>query len=340
MVEQRRPVRPEVDESVTTAGDRPSEFGRDDVLAIARRVKDRVRDDQVVVLGAGVAFFGLLALVPGMIAAVSIYGLLSDPADVQRQVEAMSEALPEAARDIIEEQLDSIVAAGATSLSFGALIGVIAALWSASSGVNHLVGALNVAYRETDDRTFVKKRGLALALTLGGVVFVVAAVGLIAVIPVVTRGAALDGAVSGLLNWLRWPLLLLAFMVALAVLYKVGPDRSSPKLRWVSWGAGIATVVWVLGSVGFSIYVSQFGNFNQTYGSLAGVIVLMLWLVLTSTIVIVGAVIDAEMEHHTAADTTAGSPRPIGERGADVADRVPDVDSVDTTQADVVRSDR
>ncbi len=300
----------------------PGDLDRDDWKQVAKRVVPRIKGDQVVLLGAGVAFFGLLALIPGLIAAVSIYGLVSDPSDVQRQVENLTDALPAAAREIIEEQLQSIVDSSAANLSLGALFGLLAALWSASSGVSHLIGALNVAYREDEDRGFVKLRGVSLLLTLGGIVFAVFAVGAIAVIPVIVNGTVVDGAVATALQWLRWPLLLLAFMAALALLYKVGPDRENPRVAWASWGAGIATVVWVVGSAGFSFYVSQFGNFNETYGSLAGVIVLMLWLVLTATVVIIGALINAELEHQTAVDTTTGEPRPIGQRDAQVADTV------------------
>lgn len=335
MPDPSRPTSPSPVERVGVErdDDSPSDLTRDDWKQVGTRVVGRVKDDQVVLLGAGVAFFGLLALIPGLIAAVSIYGLVSDPADVQRQVENLTDALPASARDIIQEQLESIVGAGAGNLSLGALFGILAALWSASSGVNHLVGALNVAYRETDGRNFVKRRALSLALTLGGIVFAFFAVGAIAVIPVITDGTVVDGAVATALQWLRWPLLLAAFMAALAVVYKVGPDRENPRFAWTSWGAGFATVVWVVASVGFSFFVAQFGNFNETYGSLAGVIVLMLWLVLTSTIVIVGAVINAELEHQTTADTTTGEPRPMGERHAHVADHLAEPDQVRAARA-------
>ena len=278
--------------------DHPGELSAGHWRATAKAVAARVKADNVVLLGAGVAFWALLALIPTLIAAVSIYGLVSDPADVTRQIEDLSTTLPDSASGLLNEQLDSIVSSSRESLSFGLVFGLAAALFSASGGINQLIAALNVAYGERETRGMVKVRGLSLLLTFGAILFAAFAIGAIAVIPAILANVDLESAADSALSWLRWPLLLIGFLVALALLYKVGPDREDPKLSWTSWGAGIATVVWVLGSLLFSFYVSNFGTFNETYGSLAGVIVLMLWLFLSSTIIIVGAVINAELEGH------------------------------------------
>lgn len=292
--------------------------------AVASKVGTRFKEDQVTLLGAGVAFYGLLALIPSLVAAMSIYGLVSDPADVARQVENVAGGLPESARNLLTEQLDAIVTSSSANLSIGAIVGIGLALFSASTGINQLIGALNVAYREQESRGFLKLRALSLLLTVGAVVFAAAAIAAIAVVPALTRGTSVEGAGATAIDWLRWPLLLVGFMVALSVLYKVGPDRQDPRWRWVSWGAGIATVIWVLGSVAFSVYVTNFGSYNETYGSLAGVVVLMLWLLISSIAVLLGAFIDAELEQSTAQDSTTGEPEPMGERGATVADTPPE----------------
>ncbi|CAN5585025.1 YihY/virulence factor BrkB family protein [soil metagenome] len=291
-------------------------------LDVLKRTRLAMKADQVPLLAAGTAFFGLLALIPGLVAMVSIYGLVSDPADVQRQINSFSSALPDSARQLLTEQLQTIVDSSSRSLGLAAIIGVAAALWSASSGIGHLVDSLNVAYDEGESRGPVKLKAQALLLTIGGVVFLVVAVGLIAVLPAVTDRIGMGDAGATALNLLRWPLLIVAFMTALSVLYRVSPDRRAAQWRWVSWGAGFATIIWVLVSALFSLYVENFGSFNETYGTLAGVIVLMMWLYLSATVVLFGAELNSELERQTAADTTVGEPAPIGQRGAVAADTI------------------
>lgn len=291
-------------------------------LDVVRRTRLAMKADQVPLLAAGTAFFGLLALIPSLVAAVSIYGLVSDPADVQRQMADLSGSLPDAARRLLDEQLTSIVSGSARSLGLAAVIGIAVALWSASSGVGHLVDSINVAYDQPEGRGVVRLKLLSLLLTFGGIAFLVVAVGLIAVLPALVDGLGLSGVVATSLTLLRWPVLIVAFVAALSVLYRVGPDRTPARWRWVSVGAGVATVFWVLGSGLFSLYVERFGSFNETYGSLAGVIVLMLWLYLTATVILLGAELNSELERQTRADTTVGAPDPLGRRGAVAADTV------------------
>lgn len=298
--------------------DHPGELSGQGWRDVAKRVAARIKADNVVLLGAGVAFWALLALFPALIAAVSIYGLVADPADVQAQIEDLSGSLPDSASSLLDDQLDSIVGSSAGSLGFGLVFGLAAALFSASGGINQLIAALNVAYGERETRGMVRVRGLALLLTFGAILFAAFSIAAIAVIPALLANVDLGGAAAGALSWLRWPLLVVGFLVALAVLYKVGPDRDDPKLSWTSWGAAIATVVWVVGSALFSFYVTNFGTFNETYGSLAGVIVLMLWLFLSSTIIIVGAVINAELERRIAEETSAGTSVPLAVPGETV----------------------
>jgi membrane protein len=292
--------------------------GWKDVLA---RVRAEARGDNVSLLAGGVAFFGLLAIVPGLAALLSIYGLVADPQEIRRQVDDALGAAPAEVRDLVGQQLTSIESStGGAVLT--AVLGTALALWSASSAMAHLVEALNAAYDEDEDRGFVKKRGLALVLTVGAVVFMAFALTIIGVVPVVVDRIGL-GTVGSVIVWiLRWVVLLLSMMIALAVLYRWAPDRDAPRFRWVSPGAVFATVIWLIVSGLFSIYVSNFGSYNETYGTLGAVVVLMLWLHLTALVVILGAELNAELERQTRRDSTTGPPEALGRRGAYAADTV------------------
>jgi membrane protein len=276
--------------------------------------------DQVPLLAAGVAFYALLALIPALAAAVSIYGLVGDPSEVSRQVRDIAGALPSSAQDLLEEQLRRVTEAGRAGLSLSLVVAVALALWSASSGVQHLVQAIGAAYDEEEGRGAVRLRLMSLVMTAGAVVFAVLSVGLITGLPSLLDGIGLSDGASTVLELLRWPLLALVFMVALAALYRWAPDRDEPKWRWTTPGAIAATVGWIIGSIAFALYADHLGSFNRTYGALAGVIVLMLWLLLTSTVVLFGAEINAESERQTAVDSTVDRPRPLGRRGAHAAD--------------------
>jgi membrane protein len=289
---------------------------------VALRVKDQVKEDLVPLMSAGVAFFLLLALFPALLALVSIYGLIADPAEVSEQVGNATEALPESARELITEQLEGIADGAGGGLGLALIGGVLAALWSASSGMKHLIGAVNAAYDERETRKFLKLRGLALAMTVGAILFAAVAIGVVAVLPVVIDQLPLGAVGQVLVQVGSFVLLAGAFIAALAVLYRYAPDRDAPKWRWVSWGAGIATAIWIVASIGFSVYVSSFGNFDETYGSIGAVIVLMLWLMLTAFAIILGAEIDSELEAQTAKDSTTGEPQPMGQRGAEKADNL------------------
>ncbi len=276
--------------------------------------------DNVPMLAGGVAFFAFLAVFPALIAALTLYGLLADPAEVARQVQSIAAALPRSAQPLLTEQLTSVTQSSGGALSAGLVISLLAALWSASSGTGNLITAVNLAYDEEESRGFVKLRATALGLTLGGIVFVLLTLTLVAVVPVALDNLGLGVVGRVVAQVVRWVLLVGVVVVGLAVVYRVAPDRASPRFRWVSAGALVATVLWIIGSVAFSLYVNFFGNYNKTYGALAGVIVLMLWLFLTTYIVLLGAEINAESERQTVRDTTHGEPQPMGRRRAEAAD--------------------
>ena len=288
---------------------------------IVRRAFKESSADNISVLAGAVAFFAFLALFPAMIALLTLYGLVADPAEVAGQLSGLTTVLPSTAQPLIADQLMSISQGGGSTLSVGLVVALVAALWSASSGTQTLINTITLAYDEQETRGFLKLRGTALALTLGAIVFVLVAVALVVVAPIVLDGLPLLGRV--LAQIVRWVLLLAVVTVALAVVYRFGPDRDAPRFRWVSLGATVATVLWLAGSVVFSVYIDNFSSYNKTYGTLAGVVVLMLWLYLTAYIVLLGAEINAEAEKQTAHDTTHGPPQPLGRRDAVKADSTP-----------------
>jgi membrane protein len=310
------------DDAAGREADRPGEIPPRGWFAILKRVKAEVKEDNVPLLAAGVAFYAMLALFPAIIAVVTVYGMVADPQQVQSQVGEFARGLPEGADELLTNQLSSVAGSADRALSIGLAASLLGVLWSASGGVQGLVKGLNVVYDERETRGFVKLRGLSLLLTLGAIVMAVVAIALIAVFPGFVDGLGLGRVGELTASIARWVMLALLMLTALAVVYRLGPDRANPRWRWVSWGAVVALVLWLLGSIGFSWYVDNFGKYNQTYGALAAVIILLLWLFLSAFVVLLGAELDAETERQTARDTTTGPPRPPGERGAEVADAV------------------
>jgi len=302
---------------------KPQEIPKRGWLQILKRAWEESSNDQVPLLAAGVAFYSFLSLFPAMIAAVMVYGLVADPKTVADQTRKLTDALPNDAASLIGDQLTAITETPQQSLGFGLLVALVLALWSAAGGVGNVVTAINTAYDEEETRGFVKRKALALGLTLGAIVFVAVAIGLVGVAPALLDTFVPSGAAYWLLQVARWAFLILTVSFVLAVLYRYAPDRDDPQFRWVSVGAVVATVIWLVASLGFSLYVDNFGSYGKTYGALAGVVVLLLWLWVTNFVVLFGAEINAETEKQTARDTTVGEPRPLGERNAVKADSQP-----------------
>jgi membrane protein len=291
---------------------------------IVKRSWAEHKADNMPIIAGGVAFFGFLSIFPALIALISIYGMVASPETVARQVEELSAQLPDDAAQLIGEQLNSIVQNSDSALTISLVVSILAALWSASGGMGNLITAVNIAYDEVETRNFVKLKATSLAFTLGSIVFVLVTFSLLAVVPAVLEVLPLGVIGTILAQVVRWVLLLGVFAGSLAVLYRIAPDRDAPRFRWVSLGAVVVTVIWALVSVGFSLYVNNFGSYDKTYGTIAGVIVLMLWLYLTCYLVLFGAEINSEVEHQTAHDTTTGEPQPMGSRDATMADSLPD----------------
>lgn len=296
--------------------DIPFEGWRD----IAHRVFADLQQHNMSFVAAGVAFFVLLALFPALGAIVGIYGLVADPADVAEEAGFLRTVLPPDALNILTNQLNQIASHAADTLTLGVLIGLLIAIWSTSRGMSSIITALDIVYNQPEHRSFLRLILLSLELTLGAILFAVVALGLIIGLPAVFNLFGLGGLITALLNLLAWPLLGLLFMLGLAVIYHYGPCRDEPRWEWVTPGAVLATVLWLIGSGLFSFYVAKFGSYNETYGSVGAAVILLTWVYLTSYVVLLGAEVNAEMEHQTAKDTTVGQPEPMGERGAYVAD--------------------
>lgn len=290
---------------------------------IAKRGWKEAKADNVPLLAAGVAFYAFLALFPLLIALVSIYGFFADAAAITEQLRTVTKTLPPDAQKLIIDQVATLTARGRSTIGVGALVAILISLFSASAGINNLMTAINIAYDEEEKRSAIKKRLISLALTVGAVVFLIIVLALIGVLPPLLRNVFGTSALRWVLQIAGIVILIVIVTVALAILYRVAPDRDAPKIKWVSVGAAVATVIWLLASLGFSLYVSTLGNYAKTYGAFAGIVILLFWLWLTAYAILLGAEINAEAEQQTIADTTKGAPQPLGQRNAVKADSTP-----------------
>lgn len=291
-------------------------------LDIGWRVFNRIQDDRLLAVAAGVVFYMLLALFPALTALVSLYGLFTDPTAITAQLSLLDGVLPVGTIAIIEEQVTQLADTSSNALSFGFLFGVGFALWSANAGMKAIIDALNVVYDEREKRSFLRLTLVAFAFTIGGLVFIILALAAVVVLPLVLAWFGLESRAAQIISLSRWPALLIVVMVWLTVLYRYGPSRTHARWRWLTVGSVFATTAWLAGSVLFSWYLSNVANYDVTYGSLGAAIGLMMWLWLSVIVILVGGEINAEMEHQTARDTTVPPDKPLGQRGAVVADTV------------------
>ena len=289
---------------------------------VAWRVKDQIAADNVSIIAGGLALFGLLAVFPSLAAAVAIYGLIGSPEAIAAQAQTYSELLPQGTLQIIQAQLNDLARQQPNTLSTGAIVGFLLALWSARRGMVALITAMNVAYNEHERRGFFHRLALSLLFTISGVIGFVLVVLLGLAVPVLIGLLPLGGAGEWVLLCLRWALLWLIAVLALSALYRFAPHRDKARWHWVSWGSGIAATLWLIGSILFALYVRNFDTFGRTYGAIGGVVVMLMWFYVSAFVVILGAEINSELERQTVRDTTEGEPKPLGERGAFSADTV------------------
>mgnify|MGYP001117751920 CR=1 FL=1 len=286
------------------------------------RVKDKLAEDNLTIVAAGVAFYALLAIFPAIGALVATYGIVSDPGQVQQQVAALSGILPQQGMELLQNQLERLSEDTGGALSLGVVAGILFSLGSSTKGMKAFITGLNIVYGEDESRGFISLNITALLLTVGAIIFVVISLGFIVIFPAVLNIFGLSSVAEKLTSLLRWPLLGLFVVMGLGLLYRYAPYRSRPQLKWLSWGAVMATVLWMVVSILFSLYVSYSNTYNETYGSIGAIIILLMWFFISALAVLLGAELNAEMEHQTKKDTTTGPPQPRGERGAHVADTV------------------
>ncbi|WP_135502826.1 YihY/virulence factor BrkB family protein [Roseovarius aestuariivivens] len=299
------------------------------LLDVGFRLVRHIMRLNVGLLAAGIAFYGLLSIFPGITAAVALAGLMMPDDMLLSASELLASFMPDAARDIVMGQLDDVVSSDQNTLSVAALAALALALYSASRAVGNFIAGLNIIYGEVETRGFFKLRALTLFLTLALIVGVLFCILVVAAIPAL---AALFGARGWLLDGLliiRWPLMFAMGAFGIGMLYRYAPNRRPAKWRWLTPGAVLACLLWVAGSVGFSLYVQRFGSYNETFGALGGVIILLTWMWLSAFIILLGAQLDAELEAQTEIDSTIGADRPMGERGASKADNLgPTMDEI------------
>ncbi|MBV8653612.1 MAG: YihY/virulence factor BrkB family protein [Alphaproteobacteria bacterium] len=277
---------------------RPSDVPDISWWGVLKNVWNNIGEHNVSIMAAGVGFYALLSIFPGLTALISLYGLIANPSDVERLL-ASQQLLPPEAVALLVKQTSALVDQGARKLSFGLVVSLLFALWSTNYAISTLMTALNAAYGEREKRSYLVTIALSLALTSGLVLFAIFALLLVAVLPAVIHLLPIAGEWRMSVALTRWPLLAVIVMAALAAMYRFAPSRTEARWRWVSGGAVIATLAWIVVSLGFSIYVERFSTYDRTYGSLGAVVVLLMWFYLSAFVVLLGAELDAEMERRT-----------------------------------------
>ncbi len=275
-------------------------------------------------VAGGTTFYLLLALFPALTAFVSAYGFFADPFMVTQHVSALDALVPSSGLDMINERLESLATQDRGALGFGIVVGLLVAFWSANNGVKALFDALNIAYREAEKRSFLHLNLVAFSFTLGAMVAAALLIAAIGIVPVLLALLNLGSWSELLLRFLRWPVLVILIGAGIMILYRYGPSRERAKWRWITWGGALATLAWIAASAAFSFYLQRFADYEATYGSLGAIIGFLMWTWISVIILILGAKLNAEMEHQTSLDTTTGSPQPMGRRGAFMADHIGD----------------
>jgi membrane protein len=296
----------------------PSKGWRDIVL----RIKDQMAANHLSITAAGIAYFAFLAIFPALAALVSLYGLFFDPMSVQQQLATVQSIMPREAFAIIENQLQTITSQPQANLGLGFVGGLLLTLFSANKGVVTLIEAMNIVYEEKETRGFLKRNLLSLFYTFVMIVMIVISLIFLVIAPSILAFLPLPGFAEILIKYLPWPFLALIIMLLLNFTYCYFPSRNRAKWRWITYGSALASGVWIAASALFAFYVSNFGNFNKTYGSVGAVVVLMIWFFISAYIVLLGGTLNAEMEHQTEVDSTKGKPKPLGKRNAFMADDV------------------
>ena len=301
---------------------RPSEIPARGWQAVLRRVVREAISDEVGMAAASCGFYAMLALFPAISVAISLYGLVANPAAIETQLEAIRDVLPVSTYEMIAARVHDLAAAGSTKLTWGLALSLIVAVWSTMNGTKAIIKALNIAYEEREHRSIIRFNLVALLFALGGIVGVVLALTVIVVVPTALSFSWLGPLASSAVRVCSFGLLVCFVVLGLALLYRFGPSRADAKWRWITPGSLLAAGLWLVASLAFSFYVSNFGSYDAAYGTLGGVVVALFWFYLSAYAVILGAELNAELELQTRRDTTTEPVRPMGQRGAFVADHV------------------
>ena len=291
--------------------------------AILGRTRRESSKDNVSIVAAGVAFYGFLAMVPMLGAIILIYGLAADPQTVVKHAQDLSAILPGDVAKLIGEQLLNVTETSGGKKGLGLAVAIAVALWGARNAASSIITALNIAYEEEEKRSFLEVILLSLIMTLGAVALGLlggVAIGVMSALEHLFPGLGGFGVLLGKL--LTYVVLGAVAAAAAATMFRYAPSRDKAKWTWITPGSVVFAMAWILLTLGFGFYVSNFGNYGATYGSLSAVVVLLTWLYLSSYVLLLAAELNSELEHQTATDTTAGHEQPLGVRGAWSADHV------------------
>jgi len=289
---------------------------------VLRRTWREISSDRVGLVAAGCAFWATLALFPAISMLISLYGLVFDPRTVEPQLQTIRDLLPPAAFALIAERVHTLVSHGSTNLGLSLFISTALALWSASTGTKSMVSALNLAYGEVERRRFLRFQLVGLALTLCAILGSILGIAILVGLPAAVSFLRIPRYTTQLIQLASLTVLVVFVLLALSLLYRFGPSRRSARWHWITPGSLVATVLWLAASALFSYYVAHVASYDATYGPLAAVAGIMMWFWVSAYAVLVGGELNAELELQTTHDTTEGEPKPMGRRGAFVADHI------------------
>ncbi|MDN3379676.1 MULTISPECIES: YihY/virulence factor BrkB family protein [unclassified Pseudoalteromonas] len=301
---------------------KPNEIPLRGWWSICKRVYTSLAQDNLSFVAAGVAFYALLAIFPAIAALVSVYAYFASPADISALLSKFITLLPPSTSEIVLEQVTAVSQRSQASLSLSALSTLLLAIWSSSKGSQALITACNITYHENHTRQFFIALLFRFIFSVGAITVAVVALLIIGILPIVLNLVGFTQSIDLIIQLISWPLLAFIFNFALACLYRYAPHRRAAKWRWVTPGSLLATILWIVASLGFSFYVATLASYNETYGSVGGVVIMLMWLYLSAYIIIFGAALNASIEQQTMQDSTKGKAKKRGERGAFVADEL------------------
>jgi membrane protein len=279
--------------------------GHPDWKAVFQAVRSDLTKRRIIAIAAGVTFYSLLAIFPAIAALVALYGLVANPATIAQHLDSLASFVPGGAIDVISEEINRIAAQSGQTKGLTIVVGLAVSLWSANGGVKALFDALNVVYEVDEKRGFIRLNATSLAFVIGGLVFVLVAIGVVVALPIVLSHIGLGEQARLIVSIGRWPALFVAVALMLAFIYRYGPDRPDAHWRWITWGSAFASIAWLIASILFSWYAANFGSYNKTYGSLGAVIGFMTWIWISAIVILMGAELDAVMERPQKARTAS-----------------------------------